>query len=502
MLYGYAGDDVLFGEGGSDNLVGGEGNDTLDGGTGGGSDELDGGAGDDTYVFGRGYGEDELYDVSSPGDHDRVQFASDISASDIVIGREDNDLTLSIAGTSDRLRITQWFAASTDSRLQFVFADGSQLPDAQQIYQQTLTQTGDGLANTLLGHEGSDTISGLGGDDTLNGDNASDVMYGGDGNDVIDGDDTYGGTLDLTLHGGDSLYGEGGSDTIKGWAGDDLLDGGAGNDSLQGGAGSDTYLFGFGYGRDSIDDSNVYDANPYTYGITTDRVVFGAGVALDRMLVTRTGNDLTIRLTDADRLTISGWFVGNPVEEFQLPDGTVLTAAQMEARIGATLDNTAPELVAPITDQTASEDSAFAFQIPAGTFADADPGETLTYTATLAGGAALPAWLAFDPLTGAFTGTPGNANVGTLNLVVTATDNVGAAATDAFAIQVQNVNDSPTLSTPLPDQSAREGSIFAYTIPGWTFADIDAGEVLSYTATREDGSPRRRGSRSIRALTN
>ena len=73
--------------------------------------------------------------------------------------------------------------------------------------------------------------------------------------------------LITTLHGSDSndwmsawsdngvtIKGEGGNDTINGGNGDDILDGGTGNDWLYGGNGNDTYIFGKGYGNDTIED--------------------------------------------------------------------------------------------------------------------------------------------------------------------------------------------------------------------------------------------------------
>jgi hypothetical protein len=43
--------------------------------------------------------------------------------------------------------------------------------------------------------------------------------------------------------------------------------------------------------------------------------------------------------------------------------------------------------------------------VPADTFKDTDS-SALTYRASLANNIGLPAWLAFDPATGTFTGTP------------------------------------------------------------------------------------------------
>ena len=45
-----------------------------------------------------------------------------------------------------------------------------------------------------------------------------------------------------------------GNDYLYGNDGDDILDGGTGNDWLYGGNGNDTYIFGKGYGNDTIED--------------------------------------------------------------------------------------------------------------------------------------------------------------------------------------------------------------------------------------------------------
>ena len=50
----------------------------------------------------------------------------------------------------------------------------------------------------------------------------------------------------------------------------------------------------------------------------------------------------------------------------------------------------------------ASEGATFTYTLPAGTFADVDTGDTLTYSAT-----ALPAWMKFDAKTNTVSGVPG-----------------------------------------------------------------------------------------------
>jgi Ca2+-binding RTX toxin-like protein len=127
-------------------------------------------------------------------------------------------------------------------------------------------------------------------------------------------------------------------------------------------------------------------------------------------------------------------------------------------------------------------------QIPAQTFADVDVGDTLTYSASVADGTALPTWLSFDPTTRTFTGTPDDAQVGSLNLRVTATDTGDLSVSDVFTLTVQNVNDAPTVAAPLTDQTAAEDEPFSFTVPGTTFTDVDAGDALSYSAALASGA--------------
>lgn len=150
--------------------------------------------------------------------------------------------------------------------------------------------------------------------------------------------------------------------------------------------------------------------------------------------------------------------------------------------------NEAPTVVSPLADQQATEDVPFNFVVPTGTFADVDLGDTLTYSATLADGALLPTWLSFNATTHVLSGTPLNNDVGTLNVAMKATDLGGLSATDTFVLAIQNINDAPTVATLLADQQVTQGTLFSLVVPIGTFADVDAGDTLTYSATRADGT--------------
>lgn len=118
-------------------------------------------------------------------------------------------------------------------------------------------------------------------------------------------------------------------------------------------------------------------------------------------------------------------------------DATPLSA-QAQLKLSITGANDAPILVNPLADQSATVSRALSVQLPAGSFTDIDQGDVLTWGVKLADGSALPGWLSFDSATRTLSGTPGAA--ATLQIQVTATDQAGASATDAFALNVTAVN--------------------------------------------------------------
>ncbi len=149
--------------------------------------------------------------------------------------------------------------------------------------------------------------------------------------------------------------------------------------------------------------------------------------------------------------------------------------------------NDAPTVANAIPNQNATEEAAFSFEFAANTFNDVDAGATLTYTAQLAGGGALPAWLSFDPVTRTFSGTPDNANVGTVNIDLIASDGNGGSVTDTFSIHVANTNDAPTLANAIANQNASEDTAFNFQFAANTFSDVDVGYTLTYTAQLAGG---------------
>lgn len=153
------------------------------------------------------------------------------------------------------------------------------------------------------------------------------------------------------------------------------------------------------------------------------------------------------------------------------------------ALIGTGFD---PVVDNPIPDQQGSKNQLFDFTFAENTFSDPG-GEDLTYTATLDGGAPLPSWLTFTPATRNFNGTPLFADIGAIDIKVTATNESLLFVSDVFELDVLD-NDPPVVDNPIPDQETQEGFVYDFIIPGNTFSDPDF-DTLVLTATLGDDSP-------------
>ncbi len=150
----------------------------------------------------------------------------------------------------------------------------------------------------------------------------------------------------------------------------------------------------------------------------------------------------------------------------------------------------------PVTEVT--ENAAYSYTVTAtGT-----PAPTLT--AEGASGGALPAWLTFDASSGLLAGTPGAADVGAHEVTVTASNGIGQAATQTFAITVEPSEVAPAI-TSTEVTTALDGQLYSYTVtatgtpapalsvtlaggaplPAWLAFDAQTG-VLSGTPAASD----------------
>ena len=146
--------------------------------------------------------------------------------------------------------------------------------------------------------------------------------------------------------------------------------------------------------------------------------------------------------------------------------------------------NDAPTLSNAILDQTIAEDNALNFQLASNIFDDVDAGDVLTYSASLANGAALPSWLTFNATSRSFNGTPTNSNIGIIDVQATATDSGSESVSDTFSITVSNTNDAPErLNSTISNNIRWDGHLTSSDIIYRNFSDPDIvhGDSLKYS---------------------
>ncbi|MDQ8203782.1 putative Ig domain-containing protein, partial [Pelagicoccus sp. SDUM812003] len=145
---------------------------------------------------------------------------------------------------------------------------------------------------------------------------------------------------------------------------------------------------------------------------------------------------VTVTATDASGATVSDIF---GISVANTNDGPVATA---------------------IADQSIDRGEAFSLDV-SSSFSDADPGDSLSYSATMANGDPLPEWLTIDPSTGMLSGTPAQSDSGIIEVSVTASDGT-ASASDTFTIDINDV-------------VARYGDSSANTLSGDAYNDEISG---------------------------
>ncbi|MGB7712286.1 MAG: putative Ig domain-containing protein, partial [Microcoleus sp.] len=240
----------------------------------------------------------------------------------------------------------------------------------------------------------------------------------------------------------------------------------------------------------AITDQSVTVSTAFTYTVPTGTFTDPEN---DPLTYTATKEDGTALPTWLTFNATTGIFSGTPATadvgnlkvKVSASDGKAATSNTFLLTIGDK-PNTVPVVASAITNQSATLNTAFTYTVPAGTFTDPE-NDPLTYTATKEDGTALPTWLTVNATTGIFSGTPATADVGNLQVKVSASDGK-AATSNTFLLTVSDkANTAPVVATAINNQSATLNTAFTYTVPASTFTDAE-NDTLTYTATKEDGT--------------
>ena len=510
-LNGHFGSGVIIGSARDDVLTGGEGDDTIRGG-----------AGNDLFLGDANY----LPTTSS------VSLGTAHNAAEGTIierhwpanGSVPRPLDGSLSVPGEKTFAWEWQSTETDFKI---------MPGIRLMLQEREQGTGD---DALHGGAGNDWMDGQAGKDTLYAGSGKDKLHGGAGNDVLDASDDDNDKDELSGdEGDDQLKGGTGGDELNGGAGNDvlragkdktLMDGGIDNDIYFGNSGDDTmtdqdgddhyYLSpgmddikDFGMGHDGYHISfthlmppgvtTIHDSNGkgfITYNgsaITND----GVRAVAENEWVTDTGAKLVregskLVITNGPKgsqgkVVFTGFFNSEEFLGLKLPplhdDNKPEPKPEPQPK-----QPQAPTAGKPLAAQSIHEKDKLSYTLAEDTFHTANQDDKLSYSARLADGKPLPKWLNFDAATRTFSGTPGNDDVGTLDIEISV-QGKGGSASQHLALNVINVNDAPQIDAAIAAYTGENGKPLQYRIPANAFKDIDKDDTLTLSAKLENGEP-------------
>jgi Ca2+-binding RTX toxin-like protein len=313
-LYGGSGNDRLFGGDGIDLLLGDSGNDILEGGA--NADGMGGGDGIDTLSYASSNaGVTIVLDATgtisaASGGHAAGDFGDGFE--NITGSAFDDDLTgndfrnvLKGGGGVDILNggAGKDILKGGDDDDEMTGGIGADILDGGAGVDFVIYAASTAGVRITLGTNGAETI-GKGGE--AQGDRISKVedVIGSSFNDVLIGNNRANALFGGAGDGKDILKGGGGGDVLFGNDGDDTLIGGRGNDLLNGSTGNDKFVFGPGFGRDTIGgagadaglapgDLILFDKDVFKNFAAVDAA--SAQVGLDVVITKNADNAITIR---------------------------------------------------------------------------------------------------------------------------------------------------------------------------------------------------------------
>nr|WP_298128476.1 putative Ig domain-containing protein [uncultured Pseudoxanthomonas sp.] len=172
---------------------------------------------------------------------------------------------------------------------------------------------------------------------------------------------------------------------------------------------------------------------------------------------------------NASTRTLSG--TPGPVGGWTITVTATDTAGSQASQVfTVTTPNVAPVLAVSLGNHSVGRNQAWSYQIPVGTFTDAN-GDTLTYSV-----GSLPAGISYNASTRTLSGTP--SATGNHTVTVTVVDGNGGTRSTTFTLSV--VNNPPVYNGGLVNRNANRASGVSWPLPGGAFSDIN-GDGLTYT---------------------
>ena len=199
--------------------------------------------------------------------------------------------------------------------------------------------------------------------------------------------------------------------------------------------------FGGGDGIATLDLSNTDIFNSVAMQADGKILVVGSNaLGFGEALVARYNTDGTLDTSFNGSGTLSTAFANGTSAAYSLaigPSGQVVAAGDSYTGADGLNDFGLLKLDSGVSEQTALAGTAFSYAVPANAFF-ATGGAALVYSATLADGTALPSWLSFNAPAGTFSGTPTDADFGTWQVKLTASDGATSVSSN-FQMQATTV---------------------------------------------------------------
>ena len=267
----------------------------------------------------------------------------------------------------------------------------------------------------------------------------------------------------------DVLDGGEGDDIIKSGGGDDILIGNSGNDELEGGSENDIYIFNNNFGQDTVTDSDgkiiVNNA-----ALSLSAIQQGESNSYD-------AGSYLLTLHDGNLL------IASKADLASNQQNSITIESFSNGKFGINLNNNPNS---NFTSSIVSEDQpTIIFDILSQAF-DID-GDSIFTALILTSQNGL---IEFDQLNGLAKYTPNKDFYGVDSFQYSLSDGKGGQIIKTVNIQVNSINDAPTITSTITNTSVSEDAantiITAATIAS-SFSDVD-GDILIYSATLEDGN--------------